>query len=145
MPRGMARSASCESVPRGAAAPSGQSLPITTTESPRTRASGATARRTRRRAMRQPVGLCVVAGGQDEPAPVATNEVDRKRIRQLFVDTAYPHGHASAARVDALELSANDLGLATPGSGRDAEPLERGAQLLARAGDLLREQPSGLE
>src|ERR687895_1756159 len=130
----MACFASRESVPGFAAAPSGQSLPITTTESPRTRASGATARRTRRRAMRQPVGLWVIAGGQDRPAPVATHEVDRKRIRQLFVDTAYPHGHASAARVDALEPSPNDLGLATPGSCRDAEPLERGARLLVVLG-----------
>src|SRR3954470_1103400 len=104
----MARSASRESVPAFAAAPSGQPLPIRTTESPRTRASGTTARRARRRAMQRPVGLRVVAGGQDRPAPLATNEVDRKWIRQLLVGVADPHGHASAARIDALEPGPND-------------------------------------
>src|SRR5215207_7644017 len=132
----MARSASRDSVPGFAAAPSGQPAPpMRTTESPRTRASGTTARRARRRAMRRPVGLRVVAGGQDGPAPLATNEVDRKWIRQLLVDVADPHGHASAVRVDALEPGPNDLGLAAPRCWRDAHPRERGAQFLAYARD----------
>src|SRR4051794_7525488 len=127
----MARLASRESVLAFVAAPSGHSSPpMRTTESPRTRASGATARRTRRRAMRRPVGLRVVADGQDGPAPVPTNEVDREWVRQPLVDVAHPHRHATAARVDALEPCTNDLGPTGHGCWRDAEPLERGAQFL---------------
>src|SRR4051794_28286601 len=116
-----------------------------TTESPRTSASGATARRTRRRAMRRPVGLRVVADGQDGPAPVATNEVDREWVRQPLVEIPHPHGHASAAHVDALETCTDDLGPAGPGGWRDAQPTERGAQFLGYARDSLGQKPSGLE
>src|SRR4051794_24551753 len=139
---GMARSASGESVPGFAEAPSSQSSPpMRTTETPRTSASGRIARTTRRRAMQRAVGLGVVAGGQDDPAPVATNEVDRQRIGQPLLDVADPHGHARAKRVDALDLRADDLRLATPEGWRDAQSFQRGSHFLACARDLLREQP----
>src|SRR3954449_3209119 len=136
---GMARSASGESVPGFAEAPSWHSSPpMRTTESPRTSASGRIARRTRRRAMQCAVGLRVVAGGQDDPAPVATNEVDRQRIGQPLIDVADPHGHARAKPVDALELRADDLRVAAPDGWRNAQSFERGS-FLACGRDLLRE------
>jgi hypothetical protein len=95
--------------------------------------------------MRRPVGLRVVADGRNGPAAVATNEVDREWIRQPLADIERPHRHASAARVDALETCTNDLGPAGPGCWRDAEPLERGAQFLGYARDVLRQKPPGLE
>src|SRR4051812_36761363 len=77
--------------------------------------------------------LRVVADGQDGPAPVATNEVDREWIRQPLDDAAHPDRHASAARVDPLETCTNGLGPAGPGCRRRAEPLERRAQFLGGA------------
>src|SRR5919197_6459855 len=143
---GMARLASGESVPGFAEAPSSQSAPaMRTTESPRTSASGRIARRTRRRAMQRAVGLGVVAGGQDDPAPVTTNEVDRQRIGQPLVDVADPHGHARAKRVDALELRADNLRPAAPDGWRNAQSFERSSHFLACVRDLLRDKPSGLE
>src|ERR671911_1409328 len=100
-----------------------------TMESPRTRASGKTASRTSRRAMRCAAGLRVVAGGQHGPPVVAADEVDRQRIGQLLVDVADLDGHARAARVDALELGADDPRLTAPGGRRDAQTLECRAQL----------------
>src|SRR5215218_9351385 len=142
----MAFSASGESVPGFEVASGGQSSPpMRTMESPRTRASGRTARRTSRRAIRRAGASGVVAGGQHGPAVVAADEVDRQRVGQLLVDVADLYGHARAARVDALELGADDLGLAALGGRRHAQTLERVAQLGGGVGDLVGLEPTSLE